>query len=134
MHFLKGIIHEEIYMTLPRSFTDLDKTLVCRLNKCLYRLKQASTGWHEKLTHAPLQFGFTRSRCDHSLFVYCQQGVSLYALIYVDDILITRSSFFIVHKPIIKINDAFALKRLGKPTYFMEIEVKPHTNGPLLIT
>lgn len=121
-------------MTLPSSFTDLDKTLVCRLNKCLYGLKQAPRGWYEKLTHAPLQFRFTHSMCDHSLFVYCQQGVSLYALMYLDDILITRSSFFIVHKLIIKINDAFALKRLGKPAYFMEIEVKPHTNGPLLPT
>lgn len=79
-------------MVQPPGFTQKNKDLVCKLNKALYRLKQAHKAWYDKLTQAPLLFGFTHSKCDHSLFIYFKQGIIIYSLVYVDDILLTDSS------------------------------------------
>ena len=50
--------------------------------------------------------------------------VTLYALVYVDRILITSSSRSLIHDLICKHNSKFALKDLGHPKYFLGVEVK----------
>lgn len=86
------------------------------------------------MTHALLQFGFHASRCDPSRFTYSRSGVCLHALVYVDDILITGSSAALVNDLIAKLHATFALKQLGKPDYFLGIEVKYLNNSCMLLT
>lgn len=132
--FLNGNLQEEVYMMQPQGFESFDKAMVCKLNKALYGLKQAPRAWYEWLTQALLLFGFKASKCDPSLFVYNHNGITLYALVYVDDILITGSSSKLVADLISKLNSNFALKHLGKPDYFLEIEVKYLDNGSIILT
>ena len=82
-------LEEEVYMSQPPGFESANKSLVCKLNRALYGLKQALKSWYEKLHKTLFQFGFVASKCDHSLFVYNHQGVNMYVLVYVDDILVT---------------------------------------------
>lgn len=39
--FLNGTLQEEVYMVQPHGFISSDKTLVCKLHKALYSVKQA---------------------------------------------------------------------------------------------
>lgn len=88
-------MNEDIYMVQPLGFEQHDPSLVCKLYKVFYEVKQAPRAWYEKLTQALVQFSFSHNKCDHSLFIYSHQVVTLYALVYMDDILITSFSFLL---------------------------------------
>lgn len=47
--FLNGHLNEAIYIKQPPGYIDEVSTLVCKLNKSLYGLKQAATTWNETI-------------------------------------------------------------------------------------
>ena len=54
--FLNGDLHEELYMFQPTGFeVEGQENLVCRLNKSLYGLKEASRSWNEKFNNFLVQ-------------------------------------------------------------------------------
>lgn len=57
----------------------------------------------------------------------------LYALVYVDDILLTGSSTLLIHKLIGSLHVMFALKKLESPEHFLGIEIKRLASGNLLL-
>jgi hypothetical protein len=73
--------------------------------------------------------GFVPSKADTSLFVFTDKRVIIYMLIYVDDIIITGSSKQAVDVLMSKLRDSFALKDLGKLSYFLGVEVTDIDGG-----
>ena len=57
--FLNGNLQEEVYMTQPDGFTSEDGTKVCKLNRSIYGLKQASRSWNLRFDETIKEFGFT---------------------------------------------------------------------------
>ena len=132
--FLNGYLEEEVYMVQPPGFVDSNKSMVCKLKKAIYGLKQAPRAWYERLTKTLLTFGFIQSKCDPSLLVFKIDSACLYMLIYVDDIIITRSSTVLFQNLIAKLIVVFALKQLGNLDCFLCIEVKHLSNDSLLLS
>lgn len=79
-------------MQIPLGFNKKGETRVCKINKSLYGLNQASRQWFAKLFAALLNEGFTQSHADYSLFTLRCDNFSIFVLIYVDDIIITGDS------------------------------------------
>lgn len=50
--FLLGYLSEEIYMEHPEGIGDQAIENVCKLNKAIHGLKQASREWNKKLSQA----------------------------------------------------------------------------------
>jgi histone deacetylase 1/2 len=122
--FLNGELKEQVYMTQPPGYEDPKfPTKVCRLKKALYGLKQTPRAWFQRLSSALLQWGFSNSRTDSSMFLHFGASTTLIVLIYVDDILITGSSSQHISSLITKLDSVFALRDLGRLSYFLGIEV-----------
>lgn len=132
MFFLNGELRKEVYMQQSPRFVHSDSTFVCKLKKSLYALKQAPSAWYEKLHQDLLQVGFSSNKYDRSFFVYKHQDITLYELVYVDDILLIDTSPKIIHDLITKFNDKFFLKKVSVPKYFISIEVQHQSNGSML--
>jgi hypothetical protein len=66
------------------------------------------------------------------LFIYAKGSVTIYLLVYVDDIIVTSSSPEVVDALLSDPNMDFALKDLGDLHYFLGIEVKYAADGLLL--
>lgn len=113
---------------------DSNPNLVCKISKEIYGVKQASLGWYEKSHQTLIHFGFLSRKCDYSPFVYSYHNVTLDALVYVDEILITGSSSRPIHDLIKKIHSKYALKKLRVPQHFLGIEVHHQENSTLLLT
>ena len=91
--FLNGILQEEVYMAQPPGFVDPTfPSHVCRLHKSLYGLKQAPRAWYNRLSEFLISIGFQALKVDTSLFILFFSGAIFYLLVYVDDILLTRSN------------------------------------------
>lgn len=130
--FLQGDLHEDVYMDLPLGFHRKGDHKVCKLQKSLYGLKQASRQWNIKFTDALLKEGYCQSAHDHSLFTRKHGGDLVVLLVYVDDLLITGTSSTMIAEAKSTLHQHFKMKDLGKLRYFLGIEVMQSKDGILL--
>ncbi|KAL0440753.1 UNVERIFIED_CONTAM: Retrovirus-related Pol polyprotein from transposon TNT 1-94 [Sesamum radiatum] len=65
--FLHGYLDEDLYMDPPEGY-NVEPSFVCKLERSLYGLKQASRQWNLEFTHKLEQYGFAQSANDHCLF------------------------------------------------------------------
>ena len=127
--FLNGDLHEEVYMQLPQGFHSKGVNLVCKLNKSLYGLKQASRQWYSKFSSTILKYGFKQSKSDYSLFTKKYDQIFIALLVYVDDILIASNNIQAVEDLKSSLNHDFKLKDLGTLKYFLGLEVARSEKG-----
>jgi hypothetical protein len=131
--FLHGVLEEEVYMRQPPGYEDITKPHhICKLNKALYGLKQAPRAWYARLSDKLKILGFRSSRADTSLFFYKKGMITIFLLVYVDDIVVVSSSSKAVQALLEDLKTDFALKDLGELHYFLGIEVKRIRDGILL--
>ena len=71
-----------------------------------------------------LQFGFQSSRENASLFIYHTTSDTTLILVYVDDILVTTINFDLLSQVISFLHTAFAIRDLGKPSFFLGLQVQ----------
>ena len=92
--FLNGELKEEIYMLVPQGLS-YGNDKVCKLNKALYRLKQAARCWFQVFERALKERGFVSSEVDSCIYIIDNGDIlkNMYVLLYVDDIIIATESF-----------------------------------------
>jgi hypothetical protein len=93
--FLNRYLDEDIYMALPNGFKNNEDTKrVCKLNKYLYGLKQASKCWNERFHTYITKLGFQRSDNDYCLYINSQSDTDenlSYLILYVDNLLLINT-------------------------------------------
>jgi len=126
-HYIKWMSAMHFYMRKstcpPPDMLLLDDSRVCKLQKSLYGLKQANHIWYQKLTNALLEFGYTQSNADYTLFFKSTESNYTCLLIYVDDIIISGDYEGEISNLKLHLHQQFHIKDLGKLKYFLGIGV-----------
>lgn len=130
--FLDGDFHEDVFMQLPPRFRRKGEQLVCKLQKSLYGLKEASRNWYSKFFEVLINFSFKHSTSESSLFcLHCEYGY-VFLLLYVDDIVLTGSDLQLTSLAKVLLHKHFKIKYLGRLKFFLGIEVARSKQGLFL--
>lgn len=121
--FLNGVLDEQVFMRQPSGF-ERGGSLVCRLNKAIYGLKQASRKWNERFHEFMCRMNFKRSEQDYCLY-YCSMDTAvIYVVIYVDDILIIGSSEKAICDLKQKLSSEFEMRDLQEVRSFLGVNIQ----------
>lgn len=114
-------------MTLLKGLVLLNSignnTKVCKLQKSLYKLKQASRHWYSKLFDSLLSLGYKHFIADYSLLTIHHNSSFIALLIYVGDIVLAENDFSEIQYVKSYLHDCFKIKDLGNLRFFPGIEV-----------
>lgn len=121
--FLDRVVEEEVYVRQPVVYERGYKGKVCRLLKALNGLKQASRAWYKKLTQALRAASMKPADADPCLFSGLFNGVLVYVLVCVDDLLVCGATDTVVEACKVVLTDVFSVRDLGKPTFFLGMHV-----------
>ena len=88
-YFLNGNLLEDVYMTQPEGFIDLKNPKnVCKLQRSIYGLKQASRSWNLSFDEVVKEFGFLKNEDEPCVYKKASGSVVVFLVLYVDDILL----------------------------------------------
>ena len=109
-------------MKNPEVFI-LDPTLVCKLQKSLYRLKHAPRSWYAKMDAFLLSRNFQRCKSDPNVYIHNYDDHLLIIVLYVDDIFITGNTLVSISFIKTALHDAFEMSDLDLLKQFLGLEI-----------
>src|SRR3954464_5810925 len=131
--FLNGNIEEELYMMQPEGYIDPRNVgKVCKLQRSIYGLKQASRSWNLRFDEVIKAFGFVQNVEEFSVYKK-QSGTSIaFLVLYVDDILLIGNDVKFLESVKEYLNGQFSMKDLGEVAYILGIKIYRDRSNRLL--
>ncbi|KAK1684880.1 hypothetical protein QYE76_045728 [Lolium multiflorum] len=122
--FLNGDIEEELYMVQPKGFVEpknADK--VCKLQRSIYGLKQASRSWNRRFDKVIKDFGFIQCHGEACIYKKVSGSSVAFLILYVDDILLIGNDIELLSSVKGYLNKCFSMKDLGEAAYILGIKI-----------
>ena len=138
--YLTAELLEEIYCLPPEGMVIPDgmENKVLRLRKALYGLKQAGRAWNKKLTKWLLDFGFTVSDADPSLYIIERningEGHHIRLNVHVDDAFATYTNAKWYSEFKAELTKEFKLSSSADGDVFLGITVERLRDGAIKIS
>ena len=122
--FLNGNLTEDVYMIQPEGFVDpANGDKVCKLQKSIYGLKQASRSWNIRFDEVVKSFGFIKSEQDSCVYKKFSGSSVAFLLLYVDDILLVGNDVHMLQETKNSLERCFSMKDLGEATFILGIRI-----------
>ncbi|GJU32095.1 retrotransposon protein, putative, ty1-copia subclass [Tanacetum coccineum] len=87
--FLNGHLSEDVYMVQTKGFVDpKHPNKLCKLQRSIYGLKQASRSWNKRFDVEIKKIGFTQNPDEPCVYLKASGGSVAFLVLYVDDILL----------------------------------------------
>ena len=109
-------------MKQPQGFFS-NPYFVYRLNKSLYGLKQSPRAWYAKIDGFLLSLSFVRWKYDPNVYLKLIHVYLMIIFLYVDDLLIIRSSKTEIASLKDAMNHAFSMIDFGLLSQFLGLEI-----------
>nr|GEX07303.1 copia protein [Tanacetum cinerariifolium] len=128
--FLNGNLWEEVYVSQPDGFMDLDNpNHVYKLKKALYGLKQAPRAWYDMLSSFLLSQDFSKGSVDPTLFIRKNGNGLLLVQIYVDDIIFVAPTLELCDLFANLMCSKFEMSMMGKISFFLGLQISQSPKG-----
>ncbi|KAM2871516.1 hypothetical protein FF1_019150 [Malus domestica] len=122
--FLNGYLEEELYMTQPEGFVSKsEKPKVCKLQRSIYGLKQASRSWNIRFDTEIKTFGFAQNEDDNCVYQKVVGEAVVFLVLYVDDILLFGNDTAVLSSVKVWLSKTFHMKDLGDASYVLGIKL-----------
>ncbi|KAK8600813.1 hypothetical protein V6N12_050661 [Hibiscus sabdariffa] len=122
--FLNGKLEEDVYMTHPEGFvTPENARKVCKLQRSIYGLKQASRSWNLRFNDAIKEFGFIRNEDEPCVYKKFSGSIVSFLILYVDDILIIGNDVPTLQSIKTWLSSCFSMKDLGEAAYILGVKI-----------
>ncbi|KAK8523044.1 hypothetical protein V6N12_073755 [Hibiscus sabdariffa] len=122
--FLNGKLEADVYMTQPEGFvTPENARKVCKLQRSIYGLKQASRSWNLRFNDAIKEFGFIRNEDEPCVYKKFGGSIVSFLILYVDDILIIGNDVPTLQSIKTWLSSCFSMKDLGEAAYILGVKI-----------
>jgi hypothetical protein len=119
MTFLNGNLIEDVYMTQPEVFVDPKHAgKICKLQKSIYGLKQASWSWNLCFDEVVKGFGFIKNIEEPCVYKKVSGSTVVFLVLYVDDILLIGNDI-----PMMVVIKSSLGEDLGEGVYTLDIKI-----------
>jgi hypothetical protein len=137
--FLYRDLDKEIYIKLLKGYNN-DKTLVCKLVKSIYCLKQAPRVWYKVINAFFKKQGFAKLIYDLAVYIQIDSpglggaGLpSLIVVIYIDNLVIIRPKIAQIKQLKEALRQTFNITDLGEVKNLLRIQIKRLNNRLLFL-
>ena len=122
--FLNGNIKEEIYMKQPEGFISSgSEQKVCKLQRSIYGLKQASRSWNIRFDETIKMFDFHKNPNEPCVYKKVSGSAVTFVVLYVDDILLIGNDVGMLQSTRTLLSNQFSMKDLGDAFFILEIKI-----------
>ena len=122
--FLNGILKEELYMMQPEGFVDpKSANKMCKLQRCIYGLVQASRSWNIRFDEMIKAYGFIHTYGESCIYKKVSGSTTTFLISIWNDILLIGNNveFSGKHKGVFE--RSFSNKDLGEAAYILSIKI-----------
>src|SRR3954451_14254666 len=111
-------------MVQPKGFVDpKDADKVCKLQRSIYGLKQASRSWNQHFDKVIKNFGFIQNYKEVCIYKKVSGSSIAFLVLYVDDILLIGNDTELLESIKSYLNNSFSMKDLGEAMYILGINI-----------
>src|SRR6516162_5228628 len=122
--FLNGNLVEDVYMMQPEGFiVPENANKVCKLQRSIYGLKQASRSWNQRFDETVKEFDFVQNEDDPCVYKKVSGSALTFLLLYVDDILFIGNDIPMLQSVKTWLSVKFSMMDLGETAFILAIKI-----------
>jgi hypothetical protein len=122
--FLNENLDEDVYMIQPEGFVDpINAGKICKLQKSIYGLKQASRSWNIRFDEVVKVLGFHQNEEEACVYKKDSGSAVVFLILYVDDILLIGNDIPMLESVKASLKKSFSMKDLGEAAYILGIRI-----------
>ena len=135
--FLNGSLENEIFMRQPEGYVSQEHpNFVCKLNKGIYGLKQATRCWNVAIDDYLKSSGYTQSTADPCIYskIEVKDGKKCIMIIavYVDDTLLASNDDQMLRAEKAKLGERFEMDDRGQVHYLLGMSIQRERESKIL--
>ena len=111
-------------MIQPEGFVNpKNARKICKLQKSIYGLKQASRSWNIHFDEVVKGFGFIKNEEEPCVYKRASGSAVVFLVLYVDDILLIGNDIPMLEATKSSLGKSFSMKDLGEAAYILGIKI-----------